>query len=208
MKNALISGKSTHSQFLALSRRVRPPRAQWWSGRAATNITKLHQSFVGLFYSLFRIIYDFFFFNFYESLLDTALTHTSLSHTHASEAIRSAMNEKWRLARFVCIMHAFFRVHFANDLMIYNRLTEQWALACDVRIEFRMASAEMTTGRKREYDAKRKLNGPDTVANIYEFIISRICCDSNLHSKFANDEGRKIGHWTDTCTELGWLGVR
>lgn len=78
MKNALISGKSTHSQFLALSRRVRPPRAQWWSGRAATNITKLHQSFVGLFYSLFGIMMI----SSFSILTNLYLTPRAHSHSH------------------------------------------------------------------------------------------------------------------------------
>lgn len=47
-----------------------------------------------------------------------ARTHT---HTHTRSEVRWTKNDD--SPRFVCIMHAFFRVHFANDLMIYNRLT-------------------------------------------------------------------------------------
>lgn len=130
------------------------------------------------------------------------LTHT---HSHGTYGPASKMTS---LDSTVCAMHlvhAFlFVVHFANDLMKYNRLCCRSPLECDVRNESESEMLQMTnaTGlidRKASvHDANEaKLNGPDTVTNFYEFIISRIAATAATSSTWTR---RNHIDWTHAHT--------
>lgn len=155
----LIKSESTHSRSLALTL-LRTSQC----GLVVPLLILLNDANRWLVCFIF-LIRNYLCFHFHEYLLDTAVV------THAAHRSKTPT-----LAR---MHHA--RAHISSSsisLMIWWIIIVSHG-AVARRRENRIKMLEMTIVEKHNV-TRTKLNGPDTVTNFHEFIISRIAADINL----------------------------